>query len=61
MSKGPEILVYITAHENRVITGNALTLIITDEKEQKDCVRDLGIALRGNVLQLKNGDYLIIG
>ena len=56
----PEILAYITSDENRVKTGNPLTLIIQDENERKRCVTDICRALRGNVLQLKNGDYMII-
>lgn len=56
----PEILAYITSDGSRVKTGKALTLVISDENERKSCVKDIGIALRGNVLQLKNGDYLII-
>ncbi len=56
----PEILAYITDDESRVKTGNALTLIIADENDRKACVKDIGRALRGNVMQLKNGDYLII-
>lgn len=56
----PEILAYITANEQIVKTGNPLTLIIADEAERKSCVKDLGKALRANVLQLKNGDYVII-
>ncbi len=55
-----EILAYITGDEKRVITGNPLTLFITDENERKTCVADLGKALKANVLQLKNGDYLLI-
>lgn len=49
--------VCITSDGNRVKTGNPLTLVIEDENERKNCVVK---ALRGNVLQLKNGDYLII-
>ena len=56
----PEILAYITSDENRVKTGNPLTLVIADENERKNCVTDISRALKGNVLQLKNGDYLII-
>jgi hypothetical protein len=55
-----EISVYVTCDESRVKTGNALTLVITDETERKKCVTDISKALSGNVLQLVNGDYLII-
>jgi hypothetical protein len=56
----PEIVAYITNDKNRVITGNPLTLVIQAEDERKSCVTDIAKALRGDVLQLKNGDYLII-
>lgn len=56
----PEIIAYITGNEHIVKTGNPLTLVITDEDERKNCVRDIAQAMRGNVLQLKNGDYVII-
>ncbi|WMJ84741.1 capping complex subunit for YIEGIA [Oscillospiraceae bacterium LTW-04] len=58
--QSPEIAVYITTNRDRVITGNALTLVIPDENERKKSVTDISKALRGNVLQLQNGDYLII-
>lgn len=61
MSKSsPEILAYITSNEHIVKTGNPLTLVIMDETERKACVSDIAQALRGNVLLLKNGDYMII-
>lgn len=61
MSKqSPEIAVYITTDGDRVKTGNPLTLVIADENERKKSVTDIAKALRGNVLQLQNGDYLII-
>lgn len=56
-----EIIAYITSDEKRVITGNPLTLVIADENERKSCVLDISRAMKGNVLQLKNGDYIIIG
>lgn len=56
----PEILVYITACRERVITGSPLILFIPDGDEREQCLRDLGIALQGNSIQLKNGDHVII-
>lgn len=56
----PVILAYVTPNENRVKTGNALTLFIPDENERKTCVTDISKALNANVMQLKNGDYMII-
>lgn len=61
MNKGlPEILAYITSDANRVKTGNALTLVIIDENEKKQYVSEMAKALRANVMQFKNGDYMII-
>ncbi|NLV49174.1 MAG: hypothetical protein GXY20_00600 [Clostridiales bacterium] len=57
---GKNILVYITADENRVISGDPLTLLIKEEEEQKSITVQLGRALRADVVQLKNGDYLLI-
>ncbi|SHI09573.1 hypothetical protein SAMN02745823_02361 [Sporobacter termitidis DSM 10068] len=59
MSKN--ILVYITADENRVLGGDPLTLLSTDPEETKRLTVELGRALKADVVQLKNGDYLLIG
>ena len=56
----PEILVYITKHENQVLGGNPLILYIQDDAVINQCVTDIGRALKANVVQLKNGDYMII-
>jgi siroheme synthase len=62
MGRGsPEILAYITGNESRVKTGNALTLVIICESERKACVLDIARALKADVVQLKNGDYMLIG
>lgn len=58
--KNPEILAYITKDRDRVISGDPLTLYISDEEEQKECVRDLGLALQADVVQLRNGDYILV-
>jgi predicted transcriptional regulator len=55
-----DILVYITSNKEKVIGGNPLTLVINDVEEQKSLVREISIALKANVVQLKNGDYIII-
>lgn len=56
----PQILVYITADENRVLGGDPLTLFIPDENERKNYITDMARALKANVVQFKNGDYMII-
>ncbi|MGE4354195.1 MAG: hypothetical protein AB7D36_08945 [Oscillospiraceae bacterium] len=57
---GKNIIVYITDDENRVISGDPLTLLIKDQNEQKRLTTELGRALRADVVQLKNGDYIIV-
>ncbi len=56
-----DILVYITANENRVLSGDPLTLLVRDRNEQKELTAELGRALRADVVQLKNGDYILLG
>lgn len=56
----PEILVYITDSRERVITGSPLILFIPIGDEREQCLRDLGIALQANSIQLKNGDHVIV-
>ena len=57
---GKNILVYITADEKRVLGGDPLTLLVKDKNEQKELTLDLGRALRADVIQLKNGDYVLV-
>lgn len=56
-----EILVYITADEKKIISGDPLVFLIKDPDEQKNLAAELGKTLRANVIQLKNGDFMIIG
>lgn len=58
---GKEILVYVTGDDSRVLGGNPLTLLIKDSKEQQETVTALGRALHADVMQLKNGDYILVG
>ncbi len=57
---GKNIVVYITANEKRIVSGDPLTLLIKDQNEQKELTVELGRALRADVIQLKNGDYILI-
>lgn len=57
---GKNIVVYITANEKRVLSGDPLTLLVQDQNEQKELTVELGRALRADVVQLKNGDYVLI-
>ncbi len=56
----PEILVYITDCKDRIISGDPLTLYLPDLKERESCMTDLSKALRADVIQLKNGDHVLI-
>ncbi|MGI5985085.1 MAG: hypothetical protein GXY01_00480 [Clostridiales bacterium] len=58
MSKN--IIVYITADEKRVLSGDPLTLLVKDAEEQKDLALELSRALKTGTVQLKNGDYILI-
>ena len=60
MSKEIDVLVYITSDEKRVLSGEPLILLIKDENEQKKLTVEIARALRANVVQLSNGDYMII-
>lgn len=57
---GKNIIVYITADEKRVLSGDPLTLLVKDQDEQKELTVELGRALRADVIQLKNGDYVLV-
>ena len=54
------IVAYITAEEGRVLSGDPLALLVKDPAEQKELTTDLALALRADVVQLKNGDYVLI-
>jgi hypothetical protein len=60
MKEKPEIIAYITENKEIVITGNPLSLYIPDEAERKQVVADIARSLRANVIQLKNGDYIVV-
>ena len=58
--KNVQILVYITNHPDKIIGGDPLCLCIPDEGEKQQALLDISRALRANVIQLKNGDYMIV-
>ncbi len=58
--KSVQILVYITNNPDKIIGGDPLCLCITDEAEKQQTLLDISRALRANVIQLKNGDYMIV-
>lgn len=54
------ILVYITDNPDKVIGGNPLCLVEKDPAIREQMLIDIGRALRANVVQLKNGDHMIV-
>lgn len=55
-----EILALVTTKRDRVLSGKQLTLLATDEEEQKTMAQDIAKAMKADVVQLKSTDYLII-
>ncbi len=58
---GKNILAYITADKERIVGGDPLTLLAVDPEERKSLTLEFARALKADVVQLKNGDYLLIG
>ncbi len=60
MKGSVQILVYITDNPDKIAGGDPLCLCIRDEAEKQQTLLDISRALRANVIQLKNGDYMIV-
>jgi len=60
MSPRYDILAYVTLNKNRYLGGKPLTLLAENEEEQKMMTQDIAKALKADVSQMQNGDYLII-
>ena len=60
MKGSVQILVYITNNPEKIASGGPLCLCIPDEAEKQQTLLDISRALRANVIQLKNGDYMIV-
>ncbi|MGI6225351.1 MAG: capping complex subunit for YIEGIA [Peptococcales bacterium] len=60
MGREPRILAYLTLNKNRFLGGEALSLLAENEEELKIMVRDMAEALKADVSQMQNGDYLIL-
>jgi hypothetical protein len=58
MSKS--IIAYITTNQDRVLGGDPLTLLAPDPAERDALAAELARALKADVIQLKNGDYLLL-
>jgi hypothetical protein len=50
-----------TADKERIVGGDPLTLLSIDDNERRDLTLEFSRALHADVVQLRNGDYLIIG
>lgn len=46
--------------KDRVIGGKQLSLLAKTEEEQKIMTQDIAKAMKADVVQMKNGDYLVI-
>ncbi|MFD1849674.1 capping complex subunit for YIEGIA [Oceanobacillus bengalensis] len=54
------ILAYITREKERVLTSNCLTLFADSEESCKEMTVDIAKAMKADVVQLTNGDYMIL-
>ncbi|MEQ8196959.1 MAG: hypothetical protein ABRQ27_02955 [Clostridiaceae bacterium] len=57
---GYEIAAYITLNRDRPQNGNPLILIASNVEEQIQLTEDIAKALKGEVVQLTCGDYMVI-
>lgn len=57
---GYEILAVVTLDKNRVLGGKQLSLLANDEEEQKTMTQDIAKAMKADVVQMKNGDYIVL-
>ncbi|CEJ73855.1 capping complex subunit for YIEGIA [Paraclostridium sordellii] len=58
--KGFQLLAYITGEKSRVIGGASIALFEKDEELRSLLSVDLAKAMKCDVVQLKNKDYLLI-
>ena len=55
-----KILVYVTVNKDRYLGGDPLTLFIENGEERQAFLFALARALQGQVLQLPNGDHMVL-
>lgn len=55
-----EVLFYITDCPDRVITGNPLALNMPNDEERQDFLEVLAETFEASVLQMKNGDHIVV-
>lgn len=55
-----EILALITMNKDRVLGGKQMSLLANSEEEQKTMTQDIAKAMKADVVQMKNGDYIVL-
>ncbi|PFN76434.1 hypothetical protein COJ85_32745 [Bacillus sp. AFS076308] len=55
-----DVLALVTLNKDRILGGKQLTLLASDEEEQKTMTADIAKALKADVVKMTSGDYLII-
>jgi ferritin-like metal-binding protein YciE len=55
-----EIAAYITLDNSRTQNGNPLILVAKNLEEQKQLSLDIAKAIKGDIVQLHCGDYMVI-
>lgn len=60
MASESQILAYVTLNNNRYLGGKPLSLLAENEQELQTMTQDIAKALKADVSQMQNGDYLII-
>lgn len=55
-----QILIYVTDNKDRYLGGDPLTLFLEDAGERQELLFTLARALQGQVVQLPNGDHMVI-
>ncbi|MGM9988050.1 MAG: capping complex subunit for YIEGIA [Bacillaceae bacterium] len=55
-----EILAIVTMNKDGILGGSQLSLLAKDKDEQKTLAIDIAKAMKADVVQLANGDYLIL-
>lgn len=55
-----EIVAYITLDKDRPQNGNPLILVAKNVEEQKQLSLDIAKAIKGDIVKLHCGDYMVI-
>ncbi|MEH7545502.1 MULTISPECIES: capping complex subunit for YIEGIA [Bacillaceae] len=55
-----DVLALVTMNKDRILGGKQLTLLASDEEEQKTMTADIAKALKADVVKMTSGDYLVI-